>query len=709
MKKLAFFAALMMVLSICFCAEAVENVDLSKNTYSELNTFMIELKDVYSTYHTPSDAQKNAVLLAVKTETEAYCTNNNIRLTGWAWYDDEYTYTKDWDFYTLRTHMDYKNENGSSKHAKIYAEVYGDGDNYIVSYLTADDIIIKDIKAEYNGTLQLSEPAERINASTGLNLAVLTRDELDALYNQAQSEIAANHSVPENVSSLILLLSKSELEQYFLDNGMTVNSYAWYDNEFIYIRDRDYYRMETHVDYKNGNSSSVLSGKLYSEVCCIDGRFELVYLSLGEIEIKNIKQNIAETKVDGIPKYSWVENGKTNMGETTVAVTPEPQPELTPEIVYVTPEPQPELTPEVVYVTPESQPELTPEIVYVTPEPNSGLFSIGLSDMTDDQLAEAAESIKGEQKARIKTKIVLSVNDVMLAKGKSQKITAEIVDLPEGEKAPKFVWNTSDKKIVTCSNGMIKGVSVGSALITCSCTLADGTEISGECKVQVIVPANSLTAQNYYWLEIGTSEQIAYKIKPDNATMQTLSFTSSDEQVVTVDASGMLTAVGEGEAEVLVSTTDGSNKSVTVKVYVYDNRISLETAKKVVLTGIGNYSAEDVYTADGMHYDKAKFHPYGYYSMNFKVVDEGTWTTDDDGLHWHVEGLLLQHKTYNGYFRYRFDVRRDELEFYYMENGWMESAKQLKWLEAKDPSKYDENDLSNLEYNTCFVVDPLLF
>ena len=78
---------------------------------------------------------------------------------------------------------------------------------------------------------------------------------------------------------------------------------------------------------------------------------------------------------------------------------------------------------------------------------------------------------------------------------------------------------------------------------------------------------------------------------------------------------------------------------------------------------------------------------------------------NNGGNIWHVEGLLLQHKIFKGYFLYKFDVRYDGKN-YYMENGWLENASSLKWLESKDPSKWGEADLSNLDFYSCFVVSP---
>ena len=335
-------------------------------------------------------------------------------------------------------------------------------------------------------------------------------------------------------------------------------------------------------------------------------------------------------------------------------------------------------------------------------------LTIDLQSASDEDLVNAIKMIQAEQRARIKTKIVLSESNITVLQGKAQKIEASIIELPEGEKTPKLTWISSDKAIVNCSNGTIKGVSGGTAVITCSATLADGTEISADCTVQVMVPVSSVTADiKSLNLSGGQSIQPVYSTKPENATIRDLSFESSDESVVTVDNTGKITAVGNGKAKITATTADGSNKSFSISVTVVDHRISSDTVKKVVYTGLGNYNAMDVYTADGMDYDMKKFHPYGYLFQEYSIISEGSWNTQDDGNTWHIEGLLLQNKVYKGYFLFKFDVRFDGKN-YYMENGWMENSSSLKTLESKDPSKWGESDLSNLEFYTPFIVQPSL-
>ena len=127
---------------------------------------------------------------------------------------------------------------------------------------------------------------------------------------------------------------------------------------------------------------------------------------------------------------------------------------------------------------------------------------------------------------------------------------------------------------------------------------------------------------------------------------------------------------------------------------------------KVVLTVICNDMSTDVFTSDGNYYDRNKFHDYSYYPNLFTVLEEGEWTTTDGGITWHVSQLLIQDIRFGGYSRYSFDVRFDG-DNYLCENGFKDGSNRLNWLRAKsDPSKYSEDDLSNIEINTFCIVSP---
>ena len=359
--------------------------------------------------------------------------------------------------------------------------VYYQGGSYKVVFLKADDAVVLDTRSEFGDAVWFEQPVAQINKPTGIDLSTYTVGELDSLSTRTKKEIEKNHSVSKNVSSIVLTVTKSALEQYCLKNNIEIESYAWYDSEYTYLRDWDYYWLETHVDYTKG-SKSKKTDKLFSEVCFIDGNYDLVFLKMGSTVITDKRDALVTTSEDGIPHYSWSGAEPINKEQS---LSTQATSEVTPQIVYITPEPGAEVTPQIVYVTPEPGAEVTPQVIYITPEPQqeltpepveaNGIFNIKLSDASDEQLIEAADAIKAEQRSRIKTRIILEPASLEIAVGKTQKIEATIADLPEGEKTPKLEWATSDKAIATCKNGQVKAVAGGNAVVTCSATLADGT------------------------------------------------------------------------------------------------------------------------------------------------------------------------------------------------------------------------------------------
>ena len=68
-------------------------------------------------------------------------------------------------------------------------------------------------------------------------------------------------------------------------------------------------------------------------------------------------------------------------------------------------------------------------------------------------------------------------------------------------------------------------------------------------------------------LAVGESFALQAKVTPDNATMKTVSWSSSDETVATVDADGVVTALKIGTCKITVATDDG-NKTASCVVTV---------------------------------------------------------------------------------------------------------------------------------------------
>ena len=202
-------------------------------------------------------------------------------------------------------------------------------------------------------------------------------------------------------------------------------------------------------------------------------------------------------------------------------------------------------------------------------ESSGTIFAFDLTAASDEQLEEAKLAIIQEQKNRIVTKLVLDQDELTIEKGKTATVKCEVTDLPEGVNAGKLTWTSSDTNVASVQNGTVKAVNGGKATIKCQTQLSDGTELDAECLVTVKVVATGLTiTPNNITLNIDSTQRLAPVIKPENVSTKELKYSSDDSNIVSVDSDGTIKAVHGGKTTITVSTTDGSNKSAKVTVYV---------------------------------------------------------------------------------------------------------------------------------------------
>lgn len=133
-------------------------------------------------------------------------------------------------------------------------------------------------------------------------------------------------------------------------------------------------------------------------------------------------------------------------------------------------------------------------------------------------------------------------------------------------------WESSDDSIATVSgSGVVTGVKVGSATITA--TSEDGSKTA---TLSVTVNAVAVTGISItdapQTLKVGDVYTLGCVVSPDDATTQTVSWTSSNQSVLSVSSQGVVTAhsVSEGPVTITVSITDeyGEKKTFTASVNI---------------------------------------------------------------------------------------------------------------------------------------------
>lgn len=134
------------------------------------------------------------------------------------------------------------------------------------------------------------------------------------------------------------------------------------------------------------------------------------------------------------------------------------------------------------------------------------------------------------------------------------------------------VFQIASPILVTASEARVLNVAQGSDIFKYNNfskeSLPEATSVNTVCPLFHFFPVErvSLDKSNLS-LNKGTSFPLTPTVYPDNATDKSVTWSSSDESVATVDASGIVTAISVGTATITVTTADGL-KSATCTVVV---------------------------------------------------------------------------------------------------------------------------------------------
>ncbi|WP_163937825.1 Ig-like domain-containing protein [Paraferrimonas sp. SM1919] len=171
---------------------------------------------------------------------------------------------------------------------------------------------------------------------------------------------------------------------------------------------------------------------------------------------------------------------------------------------------------------------------------------------------------------------VTSVNlgsNITLAEAGTAQINATV--LPSNADNKTLTWRSDDEAIASVdATGLITAIGAGSTTITA--TSVDG--VFGTLAVTVeapVVDVTSVSVNSDIVLTKGGTYTAQGSVLPANATDETLTWDSSDELVITIDANtGAMTAVGLGTATITASSHNALTNSFTVTVDNSGNLLS---------------------------------------------------------------------------------------------------------------------------------------
>ena len=223
--------------------------------------------------------------------------------------------------------------------------------------------------------------------------------------------------------------------------------------------------------------------------------------------------------------------------------------------------------------------------------------------------------------------IKLNYTSYNLVTGKGGSLAAAV--LPINASYKKVKWTSTDENIVKVnSEGVLSAISTGVAQIYCTAT--DGSGVSDVCRVTVMdTPTTILVSQitlsvNTLNLAYGNNRTLIATVTPADAENKTLSWSSGNINVASVNSDGLVTAIADGTATIYCTATDGSGITATCTVtvgegtnsekntpveienisYIFDESgKTAEIAKRTGTSYSGNVSIPSTVTYNGVTYN----------------------------------------------------------------------------------------------------------
>ncbi len=194
----------------------------------------------------------------------------------------------------------------------------------------------------------------------------------------------------------------------------------------------------------------------------------------------------------------------------------------------------------------------------------------------------------------VKQSVLLSeinLNRTSATLGVGDSTALSIYYTPATATTQSVSWESTDASVATVdAKGKVRGVSEGSAVIIA--TANDGSGKRAACAVSVTTIISSAVVLNKQTLALveDESETLTATVYPTNVSARGVTWTSSNTNVATVDADGVVTGTGGGSAVITATSNDASAR--------YADCVVVVTAK-IPVTGLAlNLSSFDLLLND---------------------------------------------------------------------------------------------------------------
>ncbi len=177
------------------------------------------------------------------------------------------------------------------------------------------------------------------------------------------------------------------------------------------------------------------------------------------------------------------------------------------------------------------------------------------------------------ESANIVEETGISFETKVYALGINRTITLNPIIAPSNASFKTIEFKSSNPNIATVdSNGVVKGISAGSATITAT-TKRNNHSATVTINVSA-VPATGVTIKTTKLsMPLGETYTLQSEVIPNNASDTTVTYTSQNQNVATVNSQGIIKAVGVGTTTITVKPNGGGASSTCAVTVTKDGQI----------------------------------------------------------------------------------------------------------------------------------------
>ncbi len=164
-----------------------------------------------------------------------------------------------------------------------------------------------------------------------------------------------------------------------------------------------------------------------------------------------------------------------------------------------------------------------------------------------------------------------------LSVAEADTITLTATVIPAEADDTSVTWSSSNTDVATVTASVdneqeatVTVVGAGQATITVTTVDGDWTDTYALNISAGSVPVSTISIDGAATVMVGLTTPLTATVAPTNATVQDLTWSSSNETVATVDQDGLVTGVGTGNAVITAEATDGSGIEGTHNINVSD-------------------------------------------------------------------------------------------------------------------------------------------